>query len=187
MATRVRAVNVQVLFVAAPKILVMVPSPPEPLPQSPDNHLRLASEFWGKGQGKGDFETGHTTSWDVIWPDPHPGSISSWPRPYPRCARKSARRIQANLLQIAQQGVPTDESELVNQKLVVAHAMQNTTPASQAFQAAIIELYGLGFDHDRDYDQRIGAVRIEHVRQVVQRYFHSPTIVTSTPSGASSP
>ena len=46
----------------------------------------------------------------------------------------------------------------------------------------LVERYGLGFNHDRDHDQRISAVRIEDVQQVVQRYFQSLTIVTSAPS-----
>lgn len=113
---------------------------------------------------------------------PAPGFYFFLAQTLPEMREEVARRIHANLLQIAQHGVPAAEFELVKQKLIVAHAMQNTTPASQAFQAAVWELYGLGYDHDRDYDERIQAVRIEDVQQVVRRHFHNPTTVTSAPS-----
>ena len=45
----------QVLFVAAPKIFVMVPSPPEPLRQSPDTRLSVARSSGGEGQVRGDL------------------------------------------------------------------------------------------------------------------------------------
>ena len=113
---------------------------------------------------------------------PAPGFYFFLAQTLPEMREEVSRRIQANVLPIALRGVPAAEFELVKQKLIAAHAMQNTTPASQAFQAAVFELYGLGFDHDRDYDQRINAVRIEDVQQVVQRDFQNPTIVTSAPS-----
>ena len=115
---------------------------------------------------------------------PAPGFYYFLAQTLPQTRDEVVRRIQDCVAEISEDGVPAEEFELAKQKLMVGHAMQNTTPASQAFQAAVFELYGLGYNHDDDYDQRIQRVTIHGVRQVVKRYFHGPLVVTSSPSSS---
>ncbi len=93
-------------------------------------------------------------------------------------------RIRAGLDKIGREGIPADEFEKAKSKLVVAHAMRNTTPAQRAFQASIDELYGLGYDYDKTFPERIGKVKIDDVVAVVKKYFSHAVIVTSSPEAA---
>lgn len=90
-------------------------------------------------------------------------------------------RIRASLDKIRKEGVPADEFEKTRSKLIVAHAMQNTTPAERAFQASIDELYGLGYAYDKSFPERIGKVKAEDVVSVVKKYFEHGFILTSSP------
>jgi len=61
------------------------------------------------------------------------------------------------------------------------HAQENTTLADQARQAALDELYGLGFDHDQQFDQRIQSVSVEDVVGLARRLFNHYVLVTTSP------
>ena len=54
------------------------------------------------------------------------------------------------------------------EQIVALHAQENTTIAGQARQAALDELYGLGYDYDKSFDQRIQAVTMDDVVRVAQ-------------------
>ncbi|HEY2250170.1 MAG TPA: pitrilysin family protein, partial [Planctomycetaceae bacterium] len=93
-------------------------------------------------------------------------------------------RIRAGLEKIGREGIPGDEFEKAKAKLVVAHAMRNTTPAQRAFQASIDELYGLGYDYEKSFPERIGKVKVDDVVAVVKKYFGHAVVVTSSPEPA---
>ena len=92
------------------------------------------------------------------------------------------KRIQDNIAKIGAEGVPEDEFKLAKQKLIAAHSQQNVTPGSQAFQAAIDDLYGLGYDNDKMYDSRIEKVTVDDLQNLVKKYFQTPIIATSAPA-----
>jgi zinc protease len=99
----------------------------------------------------------------------------------PESVTQVVERIRAGLDKIRREGIPDDEFEKAKAKLVVSHAMKNTTPAERAFQASIDELYGLGYDYDKAYPDRIGKVKIDDVVAVVKKYFdHAVVVTTST-------
>jgi zinc protease len=102
----------------------------------------------------------------------------------PESAAQVVGRIRAGLDKIRSEGIPADEFEKAKAKLVVAHAMRNTTPAQRAFQASIDELYGLGFDYERSFPERIGKVKLDDVVAVVKKYFGHAVITTSSPEPA---
>jgi zinc protease len=110
-----------------------------------------------------------------------PGYFLFMAQTRPETVDEVVQRIQANISQIADSGLPDDEFALAKEKLIAAHAQRNTTPTSQAFQAAVDELYGLGYDYDRGYEERIKAVTIEDLRQVVKQFFHDPIVATAAP------
>ena len=47
---------------------------------------------------------------------------------------------------------PADEFRAAIRQIVAMHAQENTTIAEQAQQAALDELYGLGYDYDKSFD-----------------------------------
>ena len=62
------------------------------------------------------------------------------------------------------------------------HAQENTTIAEQARQAAIDDLYGLGYDYDKSFDARIEAVKLEDVVRVAKKCFTNRVEVTASPA-----
>ena len=93
-------------------------------------------------------------------------------------------RIRAAVDKIGSEGVPADELEKTKSKLIVAHAMQNTTPSERAFQASIDELYGQGYDYDKSFPERINRVKADDVVAVVKKYFAHGYVITSSPEPA---
>jgi zinc protease len=98
----------------------------------------------------------------------------------PESVSQVVGRIRAGLDRIRSDGIPADEFDKSKEKLIVSHAMKNTTPAERAFQASIDELYGLGYDYDKSYPDRIGKVTIGEVVAVVKKYFDHAVVVTSS-------
>ena len=66
-------------------------------------------------------------------------------------------------------------------QIVAMHAQENTTIAGQARQAALDELYGLGYDYDKTFDQRIQAVTLDDVVAVARKYLDKSLLVTTSP------
>ncbi|MFV1964870.1 MAG: M16 family metallopeptidase [Pirellulaceae bacterium] len=110
-----------------------------------------------------------------------PGFFFFMAQTLPETVNEVIQRIKDNLEEIRQKGLDQEAFQLAKEKLIAAHAMRNTTPGSQAFQAAVFELYGLGYDHDDSYDERIRNVRMEDVQDVIERFFREPIVVTSKP------
>ena len=110
---------------------------------------------------------------------PVPGYFMFMAQTRPETVNEVIDRIQANVQRIVDEGVPADEFALAKEKLIAAHAQRNVTPASQAFQAAIDELYGLGYDNDKTFDERVNKVTLEDVQDAIRKYFQHPVIATS--------
>lgn len=99
----------------------------------------------------------------------------------PETAGEVATRIQANLDRIRDEGIPQEEFEKAREKLLTSQAMRNTTSSEQAMQAGIDELYGLGYNYDAHFPERINKITSADVQQTVKEFFHNPLIVTSSP------
>ncbi len=110
-----------------------------------------------------------------------PGYFVFMAQTRPETSQEVVERIQANLAKIVQEGIPEEEFERSRQKLIAAHSLRNTTPGEQAFQAALNELYGLGYDYDESFDQRIGQVTVDDVQELIKRYFRGASIAISQP------
>lgn len=102
----------------------------------------------------------------------------------PETAAEVVERILANLDKLRREGLTANELARTKQKLLAAHLQSNVTPTSQAFQACIDELYGLGYDHDKTYEQRLNKVTVDDIKAVMNRYFVNPQVVTSSPEAA---
>jgi zinc protease len=99
----------------------------------------------------------------------------------PESLPRVVTHIRTGLDKISREQIPAEEFERAKAKLIVAHTMHNVTPAERAFQASIDELYGLGYDYDRSYPERISTVQIADVVAVVQKYFQHAIVATSGP------
>lgn len=113
-----------------------------------------------------------------------PGYFLFMAQTRPETLNEVVSRIEANLKQIAEKGIPSDEFAKAKVMLAAAHALRNTTASEQASQAAIDELYGLGFDYEKGYDERIAKVTLEEVVAAVKKYFQHAVIATSAPAAS---
>ena len=60
--------------------------------------------------------------------------------------------------------------------------MENETPAAQAKQAALDELYGLGYDWHRKFADKIRAVKLPEVRDIARSQLRECVVTVSTPA-----
>jgi zinc protease len=91
-------------------------------------------------------------------------------------------RIRKNLQRARQGEISDDEFDTARQMVISLHAQENTTIAAQAQQAALDELYGLGYDYDKTFDDRIRAVTKEQVIAAANKYLGNHVLVTSSPA-----
>jgi len=92
-------------------------------------------------------------------------------------------RIRRNLAQAKEGKIPAGDFPAAIRQIVAMHAQENTTLAEQAQQAALDELYGLGYDYEKTFDGRIEAVTLDDVIRVARKYFNRSVLVTSSPEG----
>ena len=83
------------------------------------------------------------------------------------------------------QGTPADMQadwfERSKQLAVTSDALDNERASDQANTAALDELYGLGYDHHEQFDERVNAVTIDDVRAVSAGRLSRCVITVSTP------
>ena len=84
------------------------------------------------------------------------------------------------------QGTPADINQdwfkRSKELIVVADAMENETPAQQATQAALDELYGLGYAWHQGFADKIRGVELSEVRKVARARLRECVVTISTPS-----
>jgi predicted Zn-dependent peptidase len=89
--------------------------------------------------------------------------------------------IDNDMARIATELVGDEELEKAKQLCVIMRETSRQTNASQASDAAIAELYGLGYDYPDDYAARIKAVTSAGVRAVAQKYLKNPVTIIRRP------
>ena len=112
---------------------------------------------------------------------PVPGYFSFLAQTAPDKTAEVAQRIRSNIERAKSGEISKDEFETAIDQITAAHAQENTTIASQARQAALDEIYGLGFQYDRTFDERIKAVTLEDVVAVANKYFGNSVEVVASP------
>ncbi|QOV90538.1 M16 family metallopeptidase [Humisphaera borealis] len=84
-------------------------------------------------------------------------------------------------LQGSPQDVNVDWFNRSKELIVVAEALDNQTPAQQATQAALDELYGLGYTWHQRFADNIRAVKLDDVRDIAARRLSRCVVTVSTP------
>jgi zinc protease len=90
-------------------------------------------------------------------------------------------RIRQNVARAKAGKISPEEFHTAVQMVVSLHAQENTTIAEQARQAALDELFGLGYDYDRTFSARIEGVTLEEVVGAARKYLNHYVLVTSSP------
>ncbi len=99
----------------------------------------------------------------------------------PETAEEVVQRIRRAIQRIADEGLSDEELARVKEKMIAGHAMSKTTPSAQAFDAALNELYSLGYDFDAGYDERVEAITSDDLKRVAREYLDVPVVAVAGP------
>lgn len=112
---------------------------------------------------------------------PVPGYFEIVAQTLPDKLDEVVARIERNVERAKEGRISEDEFRTAAERVIALHAQENTTIAEQATQAALDELYGLGYDYHKSFDARMQAVKLADVVKVAQKYFGNHVLVTSSP------
>ncbi len=112
---------------------------------------------------------------------PAPGYFTIFAQTQPDQIDDVLARIDANVERAVEGRMSEDEFQTAQERIIALHAQENTAIADQAMQAALDELYGLGYDYDRTFEARIQAVTLDDVARVARRVFGDRIVATTSP------
>ena len=112
---------------------------------------------------------------------PAPGYFTILAQTHPDQVDQVLERIEANVQRAREGQIGEEEFLTAKQRIIALNAQDNTTIGQQALQAALDELYGLGYDHEQTFDQRIESVTLDDVVRVANQFFGYSIVVTTSP------
>ena len=115
---------------------------------------------------------------------PAPGYLAVMAQTRPDQIDEVVRRIRKNFARAKEGKFSQEEFDRAKQMVIALHAQENTTIAAQAQQAALDELYGLGYSYDKTFDARIEGVTLDDATRVAQEHFNHHVLVTTSPAEA---
>ena len=90
--------------------------------------------------------------------------------------------INGHMERITQELVSDEEIDEAKRLCVIMNETQKQTNAALSHDAAIPELYGLGYGYEDDYSARIKEVTKEDVLRVAQKYLKNPVTIIRRPN-----
>ncbi|MEE8451931.1 MAG: pitrilysin family protein [Thermoguttaceae bacterium] len=112
---------------------------------------------------------------------PAPGYFAVMAQTAPEKIDEVVERIQQNVERAKEGKISEEEFKTAVQMVLSLHAQQNTTIAAQARQAALDDLYGLGYGYEKTFDARIEAVTLDDVVRVARKYLDKYVLATTSP------
>jgi zinc protease len=113
---------------------------------------------------------------------PAPGYFAAIAQTRPDAVGEVVERIEKNMARAKRGDISREEFERAVEMVTSLHAQENTTIAQQAAVAATDELYGLGYDYDKSFDERMRAVTLEDVVRAANKYLGEHVVVTASPA-----
>ena len=108
----------------------------------------------------------------MAYPNLDSGFLGIYMGTHPDKLEKAVRRVLEELKKIKEEGFTEEEVARAKKFLVGNYEIGLQTNGAQATQISLDELYGLGYDHFKNYPQEIEKVSKEEVLRVVQEYIH---------------
>ncbi len=112
---------------------------------------------------------------------PAPGFFAVLSQTRPDAIDEVIGRVQKNVARAKEGKISEEEFRRAIDMIAALHAQENTTIAAQAQQAALDELYGLGYQYDKSFESRIRAVTLDDVVAAARKYFGNHVLVTTSP------
>ena len=81
---------------------------------------------------------------------------------------------------LANEGLTDQELSRAKRKMIGQHQIAMQSSDSFGYQAALDELYGLGFDYYKKLDQEVNAVSLDEIKRVAAKYFRDQPYVLAT-------
>jgi len=121
----------------------------------------------------------HAQNWTGI----DPGSFYVMAQTAPENVEEVVKVIEGEFKKIASEEVGEEELELAKSVCITTFRMSRETSMAQGQEAALFELYGLGFDYEEKYPERVKETTAEDVLRVAKKYFQLPSILVITRPG----
>ncbi len=115
---------------------------------------------------------------------PAPGYFGILAQTRPEKVDEVVERIRRNVAKAREGQITDEEFRTAVQMIGAFHAQENTTISSQAGKAALDDLYGLGYNYDKSFDERLEAVTLEDVVRVAGKYLDRHILATCSPQPA---
>jgi len=113
---------------------------------------------------------------------PAPGYFAVVAQTRPDKVDEVVGRIEKNLDRAKAGQITQEEFDRAVDMVISLHAQENTTIGAQAMQAAVDALYGLGYNYDKSFDQRLRAVTLDDVVRVAKKHLGNHIVVTASPA-----
>ncbi|MFZ5830409.1 MAG: M16 family metallopeptidase [Planctomycetota bacterium] len=111
---------------------------------------------------------------------PAPGFFAAMAQTQPDKIREVVARIQKSFERARRGEISEEEFETAVKMVIALKAQENTTISSQAQEAALDELYGLGYGYGKTFESRMRAVKLDDLKRVADKYFGNYVLVTSS-------
>ena len=106
----------------------------------------------------------------MAYPNLDPGFLGIYMGTHPDKLEKAIRRVLEELKKVKEEGFTEDEVARAKNYLIGNFEIGLQTNGAQAGQISFDELYGLGYDHFKNYPREIERVSKEEVQKVVEKY-----------------
>lgn len=120
----------------------------------------------------------HAYNWTGI----DEGYFGLYAATYDEALEQALNIIDGHMARIATDLVTDEELDHAKQLCTIMNETQRQTNSSQARDAAISELYGLGYGYNENYGAKIAAVTKEDVLRVAQKYLKNPVMILRRPN-----
>jgi len=89
--------------------------------------------------------------------------------------------ILGHLKRIQDEPIPGDELQTAKDMILTAHHLSRESLSSQAVNAALDEVLGMGWDHEKRYAELIREVTVEDVQKLARELFANTLVVRTIP------
>ncbi|MBT9587289.1 insulinase family protein [bacterium] len=93
------------------------------------------------------------------------------------------KQMLIEIERLKKDGVTALELEESKRKVIGAYWQERETNSGRAFQAALGELLGLGYEFDSQYMRILESVSANEVKEVARRYLDNATLIVARPRG----
>lgn len=112
---------------------------------------------------------------------PAPGYFAIMAQTQPKTVEEVVKRILKNVQKAKDGKITQEEFDTAIQTIIEMHAQSETTIGERARRCDLDDLFGLGYNYDKSFDERIKAVTIEDVVRVAKKYLTNYLQVTASP------